>query len=95
MKVNYEDMIKPAIRICKATGQERTACLCCGVRDGKGFCGFKKGDNIVELFSSSYKGNTSYTNRFHYNCFLKVLAFNFSEIFDDEIRKEIIIQKLK
>jgi hypothetical protein len=91
-KVDYDLILHPAVRECKASGREKSCCLLC--KDG-----FKKGDEQIELFSSSYKGNTNYSNRFHYKCYLKVLAMKYPELLDDKFKesivKEVCMNKLK
>jgi hypothetical protein len=93
-KIEFEKYLYPAILIEKATGREKNPCLFCKSR-------FKEGDSIVELYSSAYKGNISYTNRFCSRCFLKVLMLNFPELISEnnslskEINKDLILRKLE
>lgn len=88
----YEYILTPALYDCKASGREKNNCLVCNQK-------LEKGEKIVKLFSSSYKGNHSYTNRFHNKCFLKVLAIKFPELLDENFKesiiKEVCIEKIK
>ena len=85
--------LSPAIFSVKATGLEKKRCILCNER-------FKKDQKIVELYSSNFKGRTSYSNRFHRKCFLKAIATNFPEIlnedyFDSEFKSQILISKVE
>jgi hypothetical protein len=83
-----EMLLTPALYSVKASGKERNSCKLCGKK-----C--EKGEAIVELFSSAYRGNLAYANRFHKRCFLKTIAIIFPEILTDEkIKKEIIVECL-
>jgi hypothetical protein len=92
-KDEWKKHLYPAVLIGEASGRERNPCLFCNE-------GFKEGDKIISLFSSSYKNNTSYTNRFCHRCFLKVLLLNFPTLITDgdnlykEINKDLILRKL-
>ena len=84
-----ENILKPALYRCEASGREQKSCLCCKKK-------FVKEEEIVELFSSSFKGKTNYAKRLHLKCFLIAIGLNFPEIFDikEKIQKEIILRKL-
>jgi hypothetical protein len=88
-----KNMLYPALFIVKASGKEKKHCLVCNEK-------FKEDEKIVELYSSNFKGKTSYSNRFHRKCFLKAIAVNFPEIlnedyFDNEFKSQILISKVE
>jgi hypothetical protein len=92
MTNKYEDMLHPAIFMAKASGHERTLCELCRKK-------LEKDMPIIECFSSSYKGNHSYTTRFCRKCFTKVIVALLPELFDKklmaELKKELLVEGLE
>jgi len=92
MNINKLNLLYPAIITGKSSGREKNPCLLCKQK-------LKKDEEIVELYSSSYKGTTSYTNRFCRKCFMKVILFKFPELFNikefEDIRKEIMLNRME
>ena len=89
-----KNMLYPAIySSVKASGREVNPCLLCKKK-------VEKDEKIVETYTSSYKGRTSYTNRYHRKCFLKVIAVTFPELlndecFDDEFKSKVMLLKVE
>jgi len=69
----WRDLLHPAILIGEATGREKNVCSLCKKS-------FKENDRIVGLVSGCWKDTLNHTNRFCYNCFIKVLLNNFREL---------------
>lgn len=87
-----DNYLYPAVLLRKALGTEKNPCGLCNKK-------LTKDDDVVELWTGSYKGNNSYTKRFCKKCFMKVILLNFPEMFDieqfNDLKKEMLINKME
>lgn len=74
------------ISFTEPSGRERNPCPLCDKP-------FKVGEDVMSVLKSVYKGHTSF-GLIHSRCFFKLMMseYNFNL---DEIKKEIVIDKLK
>jgi hypothetical protein len=88
-KVEHKILLQPAIWIGESDGFRKKCKICEGKID--------KGEQMVELISSSYNGSYTYANRFHKRCFMKTILSIFPEIFNElkGIKKEIMLNELE